>query len=554
MKNNIALTTGLALAVCTGMLRADSPNPGAVPAVNNAPTAAYGNSSVTTWLNVDIKDGVKNVRFIRDNTDPYVITKAYLLKHADPYALRGALLGIVRGTIKDNPVSVDALKYNDGTGILIVSAEDYRFSDAGNGMSIDAIVGRLDSQALPYSPSRTPFIYYPKANYASVMASMLRKSGLGMAYADGVEFTRDPVNGLNMRNTFSYTVDTGLNAIVLNATEWDIATAKSVLKEIDAPACQARITYKLLEVYAENDQKLGVDFQAWKNNDGLDFFSTGGRYASNWANTFGGKLTPNNGYNFREFFNFNPKWNTKYLDFLTVNGKAKVVSSGTVLVMDGDTARLRTGSGLFTVVPEAVTKTLGESMPSDAAGKFYADLLATIPASVLGMNNVEGNKISVDPVENASFFLDITFSPVVTGSATTLNVALDNCSLIGWTAAGDARTGNTHVEAAVQVGFEKKDFVIGGVTKSSLVRGTTGIPFLKDIPFLGWVFSTESESIKKSQFVLIASVEAGAPSDKLGEAYRADIGKLTEAVKKAEANPVSALGFEQLLIDTNRIE
>ena len=33
--------------------------------------------------------------------------------------------------------AVECLKYVDGTGLLIVSAEEYRFKDYGNGMGID---------------------------------------------------------------------------------------------------------------------------------------------------------------------------------------------------------------------------------------------------------------------------------------------------------------------------------------------------------------------------------------------------------------------------------
>ena len=59
----------------------------------------------------------------------------------------------------------------------------------------------------------------------------------------------------------------------------------------------------------------------------------------------------------------------------------------------------------------------------------------------------------------------------------------------------------------MQIGYEAKTFVIGGLKKSESVRGTAGLPFFKDIPVLGRALSTESESIKQSQLVLIAEVQ-----------------------------------------------
>ena len=119
---------------------------------NYFPSAGYGSSTVQTQLRVDVKESEGAVRFVRTNTDPFVITKLYTLKHAEPYALRGYLLSVVQGVkILGNPVSVDAVKFNDGRSVLLVSAEDYRFENAGNGESIDEIIERLDQPGIGYS-------------------------------------------------------------------------------------------------------------------------------------------------------------------------------------------------------------------------------------------------------------------------------------------------------------------------------------------------------------------------------------------------------------------
>ena len=123
--------------------------PGSPQAYNNAPTEGYGSSTVQTQIRVDLKDGEDAVHFIRGNTDPFVITKLYELKHTNPYTIRGYIQGVVNATqVVGNPVAVDAVRYNDGRGIVLVSAEDYRFENRGKGDSIDEIIAGLDQPGM----------------------------------------------------------------------------------------------------------------------------------------------------------------------------------------------------------------------------------------------------------------------------------------------------------------------------------------------------------------------------------------------------------------------
>ena len=48
-------------------------------------------TGVQAKLNIDVKEGTKEITVVRDNTDPFVITKPYTIKNADPYAVRSYL-------------------------------------------------------------------------------------------------------------------------------------------------------------------------------------------------------------------------------------------------------------------------------------------------------------------------------------------------------------------------------------------------------------------------------------------------------------------------------
>ena len=129
--------------------------PGKSKADFNAPSSGSGSSSVQAQLRLEVKDGTKAIHFIRDNNDPYVITKAYELKHADPYGLRWYLNAIINAKrVDQNRPSVAALKFNNGRKLLIVSAEAYRVEDDGYGESSDKLVERLDQPGLTASSGR----------------------------------------------------------------------------------------------------------------------------------------------------------------------------------------------------------------------------------------------------------------------------------------------------------------------------------------------------------------------------------------------------------------
>ena len=161
--------------------------PGTPQAYNNKPTEGYGSSTVQTQIRVDLKDSEDAVHFIRGNTDPFVVTKLYELKHTNPYAIRGYLLGVVNATqITGNPVQVDAVRYNDGRGVVLVSAEDYRFENNGKGDSIDEIIAELDQPGMELITGKGLFIYFPKVNSAANLRDMVLKVG---ATTEDVEFT-----------------------------------------------------------------------------------------------------------------------------------------------------------------------------------------------------------------------------------------------------------------------------------------------------------------------------------------------------------------------------
>ena len=652
---------------------------------NHDTTGGYAPSNVQAQLKINVSDGTKEVNVIRDNADPFVITKPYLLKNADPYAVRSYLEAAVGAkSINASPAQVTAVKFSDGAGAVLVSAEEYRFADSDLGKGIDGIVKSLDKKDLAYFPEADAYIYFPKISRAANLRDMLEK--VGSSELDP-QFAVAPG---------TITVDAELNALIIKASKWNKNDMLTMLKQYDKPIPELKITYRVIEIFAENDDRIGVDFQSWKNNEGVDLFSTGAIVRRNWG-TFFSSAIENNGSNRTSYWNFNPKWNTRYLDFMTSIGKAKCLAQGEMVVQNRNTSTIQVNSGFFydrtyytagaktiaegctefaytdinpdTILRESTTKimpignvndmysdmgvdaylakagytmrvmgtqvgtatyydasarkayqtmlgakaavaqyqaaaiaqaaALGVTLTSEQAhaklmanpeyAALYGASLEDNPANLIAAANTktspitkylsgyvdaEGNRYSgnyyredygyVDaapgiihgwlqyPMVSDGFQFTFSVTPVVTGKAASMKVNLQGLSLMGWNSDGSTRRSKSETSTTLQLPYKSQEFVIGGIRKSESVRSTAGLPFFKDLPVIGRAFSTESESIKQSQLVVIARVEYSNPDSFATTEIRENLGKIVEGVNKGMNSRVGNMFFQQYGLDSDR--
>ncbi len=610
IKNMLFGTVG-AVAMIGGAINAHA-------IANTAATEAYGATAVQPQIRLNLDKDTDTVHFIRDNTDPYVVTKAYRLKNADPYEMRPYLEDIFTANkIGDSPTRVECIKFNDGTGFVLISAEEDRFGPQPDGMGIDELIASLDKDKLTSSSGSDFFLYFPQYRNATTLGAIVKKVGMDASGSNQLVQGKDKV-----------TVDTELNALFFYIPKYSKKNIVNMLKYYDQPILQVAVKYTVYEVYSENDGKLGVDFQNWKNNDGLDLLSVGGRYRNNWTATYSGGVVPGGGEDRTQYFSLNPKWNTKYLDLLTTIGKAKVMTSGEVVVKHGQAASIAKQSKVFYSSKTATTDTsslvTAYSLDVDGGGNFnnpnptviakdgstsiyysgdddtiYAvkyntsngnvsnkyilsatngyfikdsvnigrqieatalkswsytatgsdDLIYTFAwteNSDYSVTAQKGPQVTTEATDSYGFTMTVT--PAIGRNSTTLNVTVENQSLVGWNADGSPRLSDNSVDTQVMIGNKGNRFAIGGVTKSEVVRSVSGVPYLREIPGLGWIFGSESESTKKSQLIVVAECVAKSIDAPLGEAATGTISEITSKTKDA-GEGFNAWGFDQYLID-----
>ena len=678
--------------------------PGTSRSNNHQPTGGYAPSNVQAQLKINVTDKTKVVKVVRDNSDPFVITKSYMLKNADPYAVRSYLEAAVGArSVNTSPAQVTAVKFSDGAGAILVSAEEYRFADSKNGKGIDGIVASLDRKGLTFLADADAHIYFPRISRASNLRDMLMK--VGSSELDP-QFTVAPG---------TITVDAELNALVIKANKWNWQDMLTMLKQYDRPIPEFKVTYRVIEIFAENDDRIGVDFQSWKNNEGIDLFSTGVVARRNWGTFFSSAIEDSKN-NRTSYWNFNPKWNTRYLDFMTSIGKAKCLAQGEVVVQNRKSSVIQVGTGFFydrtyytagaktiaegcteftytdinpdTIQRESTSKimplyklneSLGEAGVNaymtkagytmrvmgtqvgtatyydGIAAKTYKELLAAglpvsavegpykgvpvssiqaslteaqaqavaagVPAAMahnyLMANNAtykaayeatlktEMKKVSEEqaailantqtsaltkyltgyvdansnrytgnyyrenygyvdsapgiihgwlqyPMAADGFQFNLKISPVITGKAASMKFDMLGHSLMGWNSDGSVRRSKSEIATTVQLPYNNQEFVLGGIRKSESVRGNTGLPFFKDLPVIGRLFSTETESIKQSQLVVIAKVEYSNPDSFTGAEIRENLGKIVKGVNKGMNSRVGNMFFGQYGLDEDR--
>ena len=505
-------------------------------------TGGYDGTRIEAQLMVNVKDDTNTIHFIRDNNDPRVVTKTYILKNSDPYQFRDYLRQIVQSKRVGNtslqqqypgntaapfaatvstPVpntpaaqpgysprvqlgsntAVECLKYADGTGLLMVSAEEYRFKDSTNGIGIDTLVKILDNPALgDLNYGYQMFLYMPKFVPARNLMPLIENSGMNISDVSELWQGQDIV-----------AYDSGLNWLAFDVTNYSCANIAAMLAKFDVPIPQVRLKIKVYELTTENDDRIGIDFQNWKNNAGTDFFSIGGRYRNNWAATYSpGSVLPLKNYGSERtgFFNFNPRWNTRYIDLLASKGKAKVVHSGEICIRNAYSGSFSRYTQLIFI--DSGTSVSSASNPAQGATDFGVgayQLLSDIVGRALRQDiPVAKGQQQKTTVSTANFGFSMKVNSVAVGTEETqFDITLSNTSLLGFQSDGRPRisAGNT-VSQVVSLPHGKDTFVIGGLVKHTVVESTTGIPFLSDIPWIGkYLFGSTSKSIKQSQLVVV---------------------------------------------------
>jgi len=314
----------------------------------------------------------------------------------------------------------------------------------------------------------------------------------------------------------SVTVDEHTNALIIQATRDDLERIKPMLEKLDRPIPQITIKANIVEATKETARDLGVQWGGiYGNTVGSNqyFVTPGGSGGTTGTSPLAGSYTPTfgatgiggqgNAVNFPVstekilaaggagslgllFGTIGGSFLEMQLQALQRDGKLNILSSPSITTLDSQTAFTENGER----VPYVATSTTGGTVTQEVKFEDAVLRLEVTPHVIDGKNLKMKIKVKKDEVDTTR---TVQGNPYIIKKQT-------ESSLI------------------VQDG---ETIVISGLTKQTTTLSNTGLPGLKDIPGLGWLFGTDS-SDRLFQEVLVFITPHILKTQVAGEAQKTE--------------------------------
>ncbi len=272
-------------------------------------------------------------------------------------------------------------------------------------------------------------------------------------------------------------VDNASNSLIVTSTNDTLHKMKLMVGQLDIPSPQIAIKARLIEVQAGNSLTWGINWAGGTN------FGTGGtvrtikdqtNYTVNPNGSINTTLAPTffpTGGIFDLSIVMNKTTLYTLLNFIKADSRSKTISEPMVLTGNNKTAKIHVGQNLPVKISQVTQTATTQSVQFIPEGVDLEVTPIVSPGS-----NVISFKIRVGVSELVGFQVD---NPITTERVATTEVS---------------------VESGMTV-------VIGGLIKDKTIDNESGIPLLKDIPLLGWLFKNKKKSKDKTELLIFITPE-----------------------------------------------
>lgn len=297
-------------------------------------------------------------------------------------------------------------------------------------------------------------------------------------------------------------VNSATNTLIIRGTNADeYQQIISLLRELDRPVKSALIEVVVAELRLGGSQALGIEWNVYPRaiNSGQNIITAGtlGRlgigsagFTTAIANSAGQVLGQ--------------------LNTLASNNQARILSNPKVLARNGETASIQVGQEVPVVT----------SQQSSGTGNLFTNtgVLQTIQYRSTGVI------LRVRPVINSGNRLDLDVSQEVSSAAETRT---------GVSASPTISTRRIETKLSLRDG---STVLLGGLISRSTSDANTGIPYLKDIPGLGALFRTQSDSNDQTELLIMITpyvVSDDFESEAITEAIQKSFGDWAQDLRPA---------------------
>ncbi|MCH8055694.1 MAG: type II secretion system secretin GspD, partial [Deltaproteobacteria bacterium] len=255
--------------------------------------------------------------------------------------------------------------------------------------------------------------------------------------------------------------DPATNSLIIFGTAQEFQNIKNILKDLDVIPRQVLLDVLVAEVTLTDDTKFGIEYEILRKGDTFT-----GAFAPSPVMISGGiNALIGTGGAVRAL-----------IETLMSNSRVKVLASPHILATDNRPARIQVGSEepVPTGVIEAATGAPTVSSSTTIQFRNTGKILTIIPQ--VNSKGLVHLQIKVEVSERGA------------------NVQVGNQSFPSFS------TRDVETTAIVQDG---ETLVIGGIIDETKSRSRSGIPFLMDIPVLGWFFGMTSDSVKRTELIIL---------------------------------------------------
>jgi general secretion pathway protein D len=271
------------------------------------------------------------------------------------------------------------------------------------------------------------------------------------------------------------------NSLLIMANDRDYQRVLRVIQGLDVVASQVLIEAVIAEVTLNDDLQYGVKWQ----------LSKGGTPTATFANTLtGGVATAFPGFNYA----INAASIATTLSALNALTHVNVISTPSLMVLDNKTARLQIGDQVPITTQTATS---------------------TVTANTAIVNSISmqdtGVILSVTPRINESGRVQLEIEQEVSSVVKTTTSKIDSPTIQ-----------QRRVKTTVVVN-DGEVLALGGMIQDQASKTSSQIPLLGDLPGLGPIFSDRTNSIRKTELVILITprvVRDGAEGRLVTEEYR----------------------------------
>ena len=363
--------------------------------------------------------------------------------------------------------------------------------------AIRELVAKLDVQ--PPEASSKVNVYYLENTDATEMAKVLEGVVKGLATtAPGQPATVSPLDS----GKITITPDKASNSLVIMASIADYNNLTQVIKKLDRRSKQVFVQVLIAEVSLDKSRELGLQGGVIGAGVLNRYLTVAGLYDPlGTLSTIASAITKTGSLS--SGITASPVNITAVLKALDKNGLVNILSTPNILTSDNKEAEIN----------------VGENVPFQGSSTLSSGISQTsIERKDIGIN------LKIKPQISEGDYIRMDINQEISAVKNDKGQAVDLVTT--------KRSAKTSI-----VVKDKETVVIGGLIQDSEDVNVQKIPYLGDIPVLGWLFKTTTKSRKKTNLMILLTphiVKEASDLTKLTDEQRVKFGESAKEVKPVD--------------------